>query len=129
MGYSTSLTYDHMDRCSTSKRSIVSTKGYTVTLYLALVGVVGLDVPDVMPRELVNGRLNDLDTAGHPHPLGRKVCVGASAVPVARHGFGVKGYNDPKVLGDPLEKVAGHPEVITHVNTLGGANLGCRCAG
>ena len=44
-------------------------------------------------------------------------------VPVSGHGLGVEADHNPKLLSDPEQEVARHPQVVTHVDTLGGANL------
>ena len=39
------------------------------------------------------------------------------------HGLGIETDNNSEVLGDPEEEVAGHPEIIPHVDTDGGPHL------
>ena len=117
---------------------------HILATHLALVGIVGLDVPDVMLGEVVNGGLDGLHAAWLPHGLGGEVGVGPRTwqpirgehsghvtplrqsqltVPVPGHGLGVEADNDPELLSDPEQEVARHPQVVTHVDTLGGANL------
>ena len=45
-------------------------------------------------------------------------------VPVPGHRLGVEADHDPELLCDPEQEVARHPQVVTHVDTLGRANLG-----
>ena len=73
--------------------------------------------------ELLNGSLNDLDSAGFTHGLGAVVGVAASTVPVTLERFGVEGNLDAPLLSNADEKVAGHPEVVTHGDTLTWADL------
>ena len=40
------------------------------------------------------------------------------------HGLGIETDNNSEVLSHPEEEVAGHPEVIPHVDTDGGPHLG-----
>ena len=49
---------------------------HILSTHLALVGIVGLDVPDVMLGEVVNGGLDGLHAAWLPHGLGGEVGVG-----------------------------------------------------
>merc|ERR1712045_830944 len=48
----------------------------TPLIVLALVGIVGLDVPDVMLGEVVDGGFDGLHAAWLPHGLGGEVGVG-----------------------------------------------------
>ena len=74
---------------------------------LAFIGIVGLDVPDVMLGQTVNGSLNGLhacikcftfkillhssnSTSWFSHGFGGEVGVSSSSVPVSLHGLGVK---------------------------------------
>merc|ERR1719486_1432503 len=95
----------------------------TPLVVLALIGIVGLDVPDVMLGEVVDGGLDGLHAAWLPHGLGGEVGVGPGTVPVPGHGLGVEADHDPELLGDSEQEVASHPQVVTHVNTLGRADL------
>ena len=38
-------------------------------------------------------------------------------------GFGVRGDDDAEVLCDPVQEVSPHPEVVTHLDALAGADL------
>ena len=49
---------------------------HILATHLALVGIVGLDVPDVMLGEVVDGGLDGLHAAWLPHGLGGEVGVG-----------------------------------------------------
>ena len=54
-----------------------------IAAYLALIGVVGLDVPDVVPGELVDGLLDLGQAALLAHPLRREVGVRSRPAPLA----------------------------------------------
>ena len=56
---------------------------HILATHLALVGIVGLDVPDVMLGEVVDGGLDGLHAAWLPHGLGGEVGVGPGSVPVS----------------------------------------------
>jgi len=90
---------------------------------LALMGVVRLDVANVLLRQLVDGLLDLQDAVGLPHGLGGEVAVGASAVPVSRHGLGVQGDHDAELLGDAVQKVPGDPQLVPGVDAFAGPNL------
>ena len=47
-----------------------------------------------------------------PHGQGTKVDVSTVGVDSARHRFGVEGHREAKLLGQPMQQVAAHPEVI-----------------
>ena len=81
-----------------------------------------------------------LDAPLDPHGLCGEVGVGSSSVPVTSHWLGVKRHHDTEVLRHPLrntlvffpfsfskktnlEEVSADPEVVTHVDSLSGANL------
>jgi hypothetical protein len=75
-------------------------------------------------RELLNGVFDGLDTALLAHGLGGEVRVAPSTVPVALlEWLGVERHLDSPLLGYADEEEAGHPEVVTHRDTLAGANL------
>ena len=42
--------------------------------------------------------------------------MGPGAVPIAGHGFRVEGDDHTEVLGDSLKQVAGHPQVVPHLD-------------
>ena len=44
--------------------------------------------------------------------------MGPGAVPVSRHGFGIKRDDHTEVLGHPVEQVARHPQLVTHRDPL-----------
>lgn len=73
--------------------------------------------------ELGNGGLDGLHSSGLTHSLGGVVGVAASAVPVTGKRLGVEGDLDAPLFGDALKEVAGHPEVVTHGDTLTRADL------
>lgn len=46
-----------------------------------------------------------------------------STVPVARDGLGLDGDLGTEFLGDAVKEEAGHPQLITHLDSLAGADL------
>jgi len=90
---------------------------------MCLVGVVGLDMSDVMPGQLVDGLLDLDQTVLLPHSQGGEVGVGACAVPVTLHGLGVNGDHGAKVLSHSVQQETTHPQVVTHGDALAGTNL------
>jgi hypothetical protein len=73
--------------------------------------------------EPLDGLLDGLHSSGFTHGLGGEVGVASSTVPVTGEGLGVEGDLDTPLLGDTNKEVASHPEVVTHGDTLAGANL------
>lgn len=73
--------------------------------------------------EFLNGSLNNLDSSGFTHGLGAEVGVTTSTVPVTLERFGVEGNLDAPLLSNADEEVAGHPEMVTHGDTLTRADL------
>jgi hypothetical protein len=57
------------------------------------------------------------------HASGTEVGVASSTVPVTSQRLGVEGDLDTPLLGKTDEEVAGHPEVVTHLDTLARSNL------
>ena len=49
--------------------------------------------------------------------------MSAGSVPVALHGFGVKGDNHAKLLSHTVQNVAGDPEMVSHIDAFTGAHL------
>lgn len=84
---------------------------------------VDSDVLVVLLGELFDSGLDVLHTALLTHFKGTEVCVTSSTVPVASQRLGVEGDLDAPLLGKANEEVAGHPEVITHLNTLTRSDL------
>ena len=66
---------------------------------------------------------NELKYQKLPHLLRGEVTVGPRAVPIAVNGLGVECDDHSEVLGDPLEDVPRHPEVVPHLNPLARTNL------
>merc|ERR1719244_511438 len=97
--------------------------GQSPLIVLALSGVISLDVSDVVFTHPVNSSLYRLHTTLHSHGLSGEVCVGTSTIPVSCHWLGVKGDYYTKIFSNPLQGIPGHPEIITHINTLSGSNL------
>jgi len=77
----------------------------------------------VLLGELLDGSLDGLHTALSTHGSGTVVGVASGAIPLAGQGFGVERDLDIPLLGKTDEEVAGHPEVVTHLNTHARANL------
>ena len=73
--------------------------------------------------ELLNGSFNDLDSSRFTHGLGAEVGVATSTVPVTLERLGVEGNFDTPLLRNANKEVAGHPEVVTHGDTLTRADL------
>jgi hypothetical protein len=73
--------------------------------------------------KLLDGLFDGLYATLLTHGLGRVVGVAASTVPVTGEGLGVEGDLDSPLFGDADEQEAGHPEVVTHRDTLARADL------
>ena len=69
-------------------------------IVLALVGVIGLDVPRVILAQPVDGGLDNGHAARLPHCLSGEVAVGTGAIPVTHHGLRVHGDDHAELLGD-----------------------------
>lgn len=90
---------------------------------LVVVGTVNGNVLVVALGELLDGSLDGLHTALLAHGLGRVVGVATSTVPVTGDSLGVERDLDTPLLSDSDEEVTGKGEVVTHLDTLAGANL------
>lgn len=77
----------------------------------------------VSGSKLLDGSLNVLHSTGLSHRLGGHVGVTAGSVPVSLQGLGVEGDLDAKLLGNSVQQVSGHPQLIGHGDTLAGTNL------
>jgi hypothetical protein len=77
----------------------------------------------VAALELLDGGLNVLHATLLAHLLGGEVGVQTSTVPVTGHGLGLDRDLGAELLGDTIQQEAGQPEVVTHLNTLAGADL------
>ena len=77
----------------------------------------------VLLSELFDGSLNNLHTTLDTHGGGTVVSVASSAVPVTGQRLGVEGNLNTPLLGKTDEKVTGHPEVVTHLDTLARSDL------
>ena len=49
--------------------------------------------------------------------------MASSAVPVACNGLGIEADDDVELLSYTTEDPPGHPQVISHLDTLAGSNL------
>jgi len=77
--------------------------GETTLVVLALVGVVGLDVANVVAGQLVDGGLDVFQTAVLTHLQRGEVGVSAGAVPVTLHWLRIHGDDDTEVLGSAMK--------------------------
>ena len=77
----------------------------------------------VSGSKLLDGSLNVLHSTGLSHRLGRHVGVAAGSVPVSLQRLGVEGDLDAKLLGNSVQQVSGHPQLIGHGDSLAGTNL------
>ena len=84
---------------------------------------VDKDVFVVLLGEFFDGSLDDLHTALDTHGGGTEVSVTSGTVPVTGQRLGVEGNLDTPLLGKADEEVTGHPEVVTHLDTLARSNL------
>ena len=84
---------------------------------------VNSDVFVVFLGELFDSSLNVLHTTLFTHRSGTEVGVASTTVPVTGQRLGVEGNLDAPLLGEADEEVAGHPEVVSHLDTLTRANL------
>ena len=73
--------------------------------------------------EALNGSLDGLHTTLFAHRQRREVGVAASAVPLTRHSLRVHRHIHTPFLSDTVEQVAGHREVVTHLNALARTDL------
>jgi hypothetical protein len=73
--------------------------------------------------QLLDRSLNGFHASGFPHSFRAVVGVAASTVPIALEGFGVEGNLDAPLLSNSDEEIAGHPEMVTHGDTLTWADL------
>jgi len=84
---------------------------------------VNSDVLIVPLGQLGNGSFDVRHSSRLAHRLGAVVGVAASTVPVTSEGLGVERDLDAPLLRNTDEEVTGHPEVVTHGDTLTRADL------
>ena len=84
---------------------------------------VDSDMLVVLLGELFDGSLDDLHATFNTHGSGTEVGVAPSTVPFTGQWLGVERDLDTPLLGKTDEEVAGHPEVVTHLDTLARTNL------
>lgn len=77
----------------------------------------------VLLRQFFDSGLDVRHASGFTHSLGAVVGVATGTVPVSLERFGVKGDDDTPLLSDTSEEETGHPEMVTHGDTLTRANL------
>jgi len=82
-----------------------------------IVGTIDGNVFLVSLAELLDSILNVLHTTLFSHLLGGDVCVETGTVPVTWDWFGMEGDLDTEFFGDTVEEIAGHPEMVTHLDT------------
>jgi hypothetical protein len=116
------------DRCTTvgdtGGESIDMTGLMTTRETFVVVRSVDKDMLLVFTFQLGNAFLNCLHTTTRlPRLNGRNVGMTSSSVPITLERLGVKRNLDAKFLGNSLEKITCHPEMITHLDSLTGTNL------
>ena len=84
--------------------------------------VVG-DVKVGLLPELFTRLEDEVVAALFPHGLGRVVGVAASAVPVTLHRLGLERDHHAVLLGDAMEQVARHVQVVAHFEEPGRTDL------
>lgn len=73
--------------------------------------------------QLGNGFLDRLHSTLFTHGLGRVVGVATSTIPVTLQGLGMERHLDVELFRNTNEEESGHPEMITHLDTLAGTDL------
>lgn len=73
--------------------------------------------------QFFNGSFDVFHPSRLTHGLRGVIGVATRTVPVTLERLGVEGHLDTPLLGDTDEEVTGHPEVITHRDTLARPNL------
>ena len=81
------------------------------------------DVVVVPLGKFLDGTFDCLHASRLTHLLGGVVGVAAGTIPVTLEGLGVEGNLDIPLLGNTDKEVAGHPEVVTHGDTLARSDL------
>lgn len=89
---------------------------------LALVRVVGLDVPLVSQTHSLDGPIDLLDSILSSHTLGGEVGVGACAVPTL-DGFWVQGDIHSVFLSYAVQQESADPKIVTSCDAQTGPNL------
>ena len=97
--------------------------GETTTVVLASLWIIDLDVLGVSLAQLLNGLLDEFDTAILSHGLGGIVSVGASAVPVTGDWLWIKCDDDAKLFSNAMQNVTTNPEMIASINAFTWADL------
>jgi len=91
---------------------------------LVVVLSVNLDVLQVPLGELLDVLVNGLDSTLFSGLLGGVVGVATGTVPLSLgQGLGVERGSNTPFLTDPQQEESGHPEVVTHLDTLTGSDL------
>lgn len=88
-----------------------------------VVVAVDCNVLVMLLRQLLDRSLDHLHPPGLTHGLGAIVGVAPSSVPISLKGFGMEGHLDSPLLGDPNQKISGHPQVVAHGDPFTGTNL------
>lgn len=88
-----------------------------------VVGTINSDMFLVSAAELLESSLDVHHTTWFSHLLSGDVGVKTGTIPVTWDWLGVEGDLDTEFFGDTVEEVAGHPEVVTHLDTDAWTNL------
>jgi hypothetical protein len=81
------------------------------------------NVLHMLLRQFLDGILDSLHSSRFTHGLGGVVGVAPGTVPVTGERLGVERDFDTPFFGNADEKEAGHPEMVTHGDTLARADL------
>merc|ERR1712047_210184 len=97
-----------------TSREIMNGRGLMQTsqssfIILAFIGIVGLDMANMMLGKPVDSSLNCYKTVGFPHGQSRKVGMCTSSIPVTRHGLRVHGSHNPKFLSNTMQQKSCNP--------------------
>lgn len=92
--------------------------GQSSLVVLSTMGVICFDVLGVSLGQLLDSLLDMLDATLFTHQLGRVVGVSAGSIPVARDRLGVERDDNTELLGDTVQDVAGHPKMVTTLDSF-----------
>jgi hypothetical protein len=106
-------------RCESANVSSLVPTSKTHLVVLA----IDSDVLRMPLGQLGNSFLDRFHATLLTHRLGGEVGVASSAIPITSQGLGVERDLDTPLLGNADEEVAGHPEMVTHINARARANL------
>lgn len=106
-------------RAEVSNMASLMTTGETQLIVLS----VDSNVLVVLLGELLNGSINGLHASRLTHRLGGVVGVASSTVPVSLKRLGVERDLDSPLFCNANKQITGHPQVISHGDTLTWTNL------